>query len=73
MKEWITGKIAAISRTANLFAAFGNLLIMIVASLAAAHVLRPSNQFLAILIAWANLCAAIHRTHSHYKNGDTPP
>ena len=40
------------------------------ALLASAHVIPPSGKTLAILIAWAQTCTAIHYGHSHW-GGDT--
>lgn len=38
-----------------------HLLIALLAALASADIIKPSNTFLAILIAWANVCTALHR------------
>jgi hypothetical protein len=38
-----------------------HVVIAIIAALTSADVLTASNRLLAILIAWANICTALHR------------
>ena len=55
------------SKFAHLLGAIGNLAVMSVAILSATNIVGHNTRFLAILIAWSNLCGAIHRTHSHFQ------
>lgn len=66
----IKAAIKKVARWIKLLSAIAHLTIATAASMAAAGVFTTHKWFLAALIAWANICTAVHRYVTHQQEKD---